>query len=92
MDAILVSPRQVARLEEHLLLLRRILREPAPPVRRRGWLLERCRRRFPCKYKRRGRVTNSAQLSNGYTAGHSGYSYRTLRQFAPLMSLATESR
>ena len=45
MDAILVSPHQVARLEEHLLLLRRILQEPAPPPRRRGWLLEQCRRR-----------------------------------------------
>lgn len=45
MDAILVSPRQVTRLEEHLLLIRRMLREPAPPARRRGWLLEQCRRR-----------------------------------------------
>ena len=45
MDAILVSPHQVARLEEHLLLLRRMLQEPAPPPRRRGWLLEQCRRR-----------------------------------------------
>ena len=45
MDAILVSPHQVARLEEHLLLIRRILREAAPPPRRRGWLLEQCRRR-----------------------------------------------
>ena len=35
MDAILVSPHQVARLEEHLLLIRRMLREPAPPPRRR---------------------------------------------------------
>ena len=45
MDAILVSAHQVARLEEHLLLIRRMLREAAPPVRRRGWLLELCRRR-----------------------------------------------
>ena len=45
MDAILVSPHQVARLEEHLLLIRRLLREPASPVRRRGWLIEQCRRR-----------------------------------------------
>ena len=45
MDAILVSPHQVAQLEEHLLLIRRVLREPAPAVRRRGWLLEQCRRR-----------------------------------------------
>ena len=45
MDAILVSPHQVARLEEHLFLLRRLLQEPAPPPRRRGWLLEQCRRR-----------------------------------------------
>ena len=45
MDAILVSPHQVAQLEEHLLLIRRILREAAPPPRRRGWLLEQCRRR-----------------------------------------------
>ena len=45
MDAILVSPHQVARLEEHLLLIRRILSQPAPPERRRGWLLEQCRRR-----------------------------------------------
>ena len=45
MDAILVSPHQVAQLEEHLLLVRRILREPAPPLRQRGWLLEQCRRR-----------------------------------------------
>ena len=45
MDAILVSPHQVARLEEHLLLIRRMLREAAPPVRRRGWLLELCLRR-----------------------------------------------
>ena len=44
MDAILVSPHQVARLEEHLLLIRRLLQEPAPPPRRRGWLLEQCRR------------------------------------------------
>ena len=35
----------MARLEEHLLLIRRMLREPAPPVRRRSWLLEQCRRR-----------------------------------------------
>ena len=45
MDAILVSPHQLAQLEEHLLLVRRILREPAPPLRQRGWLLEQCRRR-----------------------------------------------
>ena len=45
MDAILVSPRQVTRLEEHLLLIRRILHEAAPPARRRGRLLEQCRRR-----------------------------------------------
>ena len=45
MDAILVSPHQVAQLEEHLLLIRRILQEPTPPPRRRGWLLEQCRRR-----------------------------------------------
>ena len=45
MDAIPVSPHPVARLEEHLLLIQRILREAAPPVRRRGWLLEQCRRR-----------------------------------------------
>ena len=45
MDAILVSPYEVARLEEHLLLIRRMLREAVPPARRRGWLLEQCRRR-----------------------------------------------
>ena len=30
---------------KHLFLIRRMLREAAPPVRRRGWLLELCRRR-----------------------------------------------
>ena len=45
MDVLLGSPDHLAQLEEHLLLIRRIVSEPAPPVRRRGWLLEQCRRR-----------------------------------------------
>ena len=45
MDVVLVCADQVAQLEEHLLLMRRILSESVPPARRRGWLLEHCRRR-----------------------------------------------
>ena len=45
MDVVLVSADHVAQLEEHLLLMRRILSESVPPARRRGWLLEHCRRR-----------------------------------------------
>ena len=45
MDALLVSPDRLAQLEELLLLIHRILTEPTPPARRRGWLLEYCRRR-----------------------------------------------
>ena len=45
MDVLLGSPDHLAQLEEHLLLIRRIVSAPAPPVRRRGWLLEQCRRR-----------------------------------------------
>lgn len=44
MDALLVSPARMAGLEEQVLLMRRMLSETAPPVRRRGWLLEHCRR------------------------------------------------
>ena len=43
MDVLLGSPDHLAQLEEHLLLIRRIVSAPAPPVRRRGWLLEQCR-------------------------------------------------
>ncbi len=35
MDVLLGSPDHLAQLEEHLLLIRRIVSEPAPPVRRR---------------------------------------------------------
>ena len=35
----------LAQLEEHLLLMRRLLSESVPPARRRGWLTEQCRRR-----------------------------------------------
>ena len=45
MDPILVSPHQVAQLEEHLLLMQRIVSESVAPARRRGWLLEQCRHR-----------------------------------------------
>ena len=44
MDALLVSPDRLAQLEEQLLLIHRILTEPTPPPRRRGWLLEHSRR------------------------------------------------
>ena len=45
MDALLISPDHLAQLEEHLLLMRRLLSESVPPARRRGWLTEQCRRR-----------------------------------------------
>ena len=45
MDALLVSADHLAQLEEHLLLMRRLLSESVPPADRRGWLLEQCRRR-----------------------------------------------
>ena len=45
MDALLISPDHLAQLEEHLLLMRRLLSDSAPPARRRGWLTELCRRR-----------------------------------------------
>ena len=45
MDVLLISPDHLAQLEEHLLLMRRILSEAVPPARRRGWLTEQCRRR-----------------------------------------------
>ena len=44
MDARLVRCDRLAQLEERLLLVRRLVNEPTSPARRRGWLLEYCRR------------------------------------------------
>ena len=44
MDARLVRCDRLAQLEERLLLVRRLVNEPASPARGRGWLLEYCRR------------------------------------------------
>ena len=44
MDARLVRYDRLAPCEQRLLLIRRLVTEPAPPARRRSWLLEYCRR------------------------------------------------